>query len=331
MHRRLSYSVTVSAVVLAGVVAACTAGTSDGVDDGSRQTPYYQSDCGICVKAACADVFRECDATKDCRAYLDCLESCPVDKATGDVEAACVAKCPVADRPETILATRRVAQCRTEGVGLACTSCGTSVDAGGGADAIATLADADANANADAPSPTSDADAARPKNPIVDQVCAPSTASETCQSCEETSCCDTRAACVASADCQAVSSCASACATDPAPDTCEAVCFENAPAPAVALHLARFTCLQLYCADPTACGTAPVPACTACALSHCQNEFANCYGDRACRKVAACANKCNAEATCVDTCLAGAPDAVRQAFVDYNVCGQLSCPAECPM
>jgi len=254
------------------------------------------SDCGACVIAACEGPRAKCREDATCKKWEACLEACPLD-ANGNGDAACEAACPGAERVASLALQRAFAECRAQ---AACGACGPSRAA-----------------------------PARPVNPLLTQACAGGGGESACAACEAESCCTSATECAGDPECVELGACASTCARAADPRACEAECSRAAPEASRGRHARRWACLELRCASASACGVSEPAPCDTCARARCGSEFLDCYGQPECRSAAVCANRCGKDGACVDACVAGVSVAARDAFVDYNVCGQLRCSTEC--
>ncbi len=67
-----------------------TASSTSGAGTGSGS--YAETPCAQCIVGVCASEAAACDATAECKAYVDCVFACPA-KNTHEVLGACADQC----------------------------------------------------------------------------------------------------------------------------------------------------------------------------------------------------------------------------------------------
>jgi hypothetical protein len=283
------------ALLLMLVSASCGGGASSP-DLG--QGSFQMSACGSCVQTACGQPIQSCSADSGCAAWFACIEACPAGTG-GDADAQCEAACTVPSSPSGASARQAVVDCRLTGAGTQC-PCGHT-----------------------APLDMSMV------NPLLTQMCSPSTETKPCYVCEDERCCNSEAGCHNDPDCAALQACEKSCQTSPpdggTTDTCVYGCLMNAPKKAVAELNSLITCVEALCVPQ--CGT--VDLCTACELANCQDALIACGTDADCSLIIRCGALCaTGDVTCINACQTMFP-AGQAKFNALISCAANVCAGQC--
>lgn len=244
--------------ILAALFSSACPGDVEDSGGGGRETPttYRESACGGCVSASCSVSIEGCAADPECAAFLSCLDDCPIATG-GDADEACEAACPQPAAATGQNALTALASCRTLGAGAECPACGHPPEG----------------------------------HPLLEQACAPPTASDACDRCEEERCCETRC----DAACQGYVSCMQTCGAEA---TCEDGCAASHPEGVAAFGL-WLGCQVPLCRDH--CKTIVPGPCLECGLVHCSPQFADCFSTPSCYLRFLCGTRCST-AECYQAC-----------------------------
>jgi hypothetical protein len=274
--------------------------------DAGQTTPDGASACGQCVAQQCSATIAGCSSDPDCATYWSCVDACGLDPS-GNVDPTCEAACPRGSSTSGTAAEAQLTQCRSNGAGATCTACG--IDAGG-------------------------------QNPLLHEMCMPSTDPDACHQCEKSRCCDVYAACVGNPDCLPFAHCLNPCYNGIADDAG----VHDAGPPDGDLACAYY-CLQghpngltdlapLLACDAVDCSLPCNPGATAyhtCLITYCPDEYAYSLQTPDGFLLGECQGDCPEDdaGTASAACLMGCEDmylSAKAAADALAVCGAAHCP-----
>ncbi len=257
--------------------------------------PYGASACGTCVAAQCSVAVTACGEDPECASFLECLDACPIG-ASGDVDAACAARCPAPTGTAGQQAKATLDACRAGTAAIACAACGDPPPDGG-------------------------------LIPLLEETCPPSQETDPCLKCDHESCCTIDDACTASKECSAIIDCLNTATTTP-----EVLACVNDHPGGAGIFAQRFACRDVHCTNTVACLGKPPGACAVCEVTQCPDVFAELVGTPdglnllyGC-VLSGCQGLTNPDqyVACLQTCKGKFP-AAGLAFDDFFLCASTRC------
>lgn len=246
MARWLPAALTAAAFV-GLALGACSSepGDDTGAAGGGAGSTYGASECGVCVKEACADAIVGCQSDPECVGYLECLYACPLG-ADGNVALECEAACPVGSSTSALQAKAALTTCRELGDGAACAACNVPMNG--------------------------------PQHPVLSQDCEPATDPSMCLACSKSHCCESRWGCYdpvpSFPEACSFADCVIAC-LDAGSTGCEAACSTMFPIAVLEAYAAQTVCMLHHCdgETPNCSGDGREP-CQECLYVTCGDAFA---------------------------------------------------------
>jgi hypothetical protein len=165
-------------------------------------------------------------------------------------------------------------------------------------------------------------------DPLLTQMCSPSTETKMCPICEDNHCCHSYDACHNDAACMTLESCVKVCANLDGgnPDLCTYDCYTSASKSALAEFSTLLTCVVFECLNECANGGDP---CTNCTIARCQESKIACGEDADCTLITECGALCaTGDSTCLVQCRAMYP-AGQDKYDAFTNCGLAACSTVC--
>lgn len=328
MRRVTGTGVGIAAVVAVVAAALATPGCGGG-EDGVDQTGaagaagaaggggsgggsgFAQSACGTCALGACKAARDACIATPGCGAWDACLSGCATASG-GRYDAACEAACPVPSGADDAKLRGAEKACIDT---APCAECGGAGAGGGGAAGSAGAGGAGAGGKAGAGGAST--------NPIYQQMCKASAATNACLKCQQEKCCDSYALVYDTpGPTKDFADCYGACKTA----ACEQGCFDKHK-DGIKAFGGYEACVFGLCGAAGDCKISS--PCTQCEVTQCKEEYAGCMTDTECFLAVDCIGKCpSGNLSCGNACKAAHPSAAT--LLDaLLVCTAQKCVGSC--